>query len=62
MKWIYYAVKDGGFFTCSFHNNEFGDFLLFFKNEQPHFEDSSVTLWLTAQLKSWNNAKLCLDA
>ena len=31
MKCINYAGKDGGFFTCSFRDNEFGDFLLFKK-------------------------------
>ena len=31
MKCINYAVKDGGFLTCSFRDNEFGDFLLFKK-------------------------------
>lgn len=28
MKCINFAVKDGGFLTCSFRDNEFGDFLL----------------------------------
>ena len=31
MKCINHAVKGGGFLTCSFQNNEFGDFLLFKK-------------------------------
>jgi hypothetical protein len=31
MKCINYAIKDGGFLTCSFRDNEFGDFLLFKK-------------------------------
>lgn len=31
MKCINYGVKGGGFLTCSFRDNEFGDFLLFKK-------------------------------
>ena len=31
LRCINYAVKDGGFLTCSFCDNEFGDFLLFKK-------------------------------
>lgn len=33
MKCINYAVKGGGFLTCSFRDNEFGDFLLYKKQK-----------------------------